>query len=1022
MNAPTKISEVTPQVITFLLDGKPVEAFEGESILKAAERSGVCIPHLCYKDGLRADGNCRACVVEIKGERTLAPSCCRSATAGMEVQAMSERAVKSQKMVLEMLLSDMPDVGYKWNDASSTKPSSATAVPGAEAGTKNIGQHGELSDWAARMGVTVRPELKALRREQPKSDMSHPAMAVNLDACIQCNRCVRACREEQVNDVIGYALRGAHSEIVFDLNDPMGQSTCVACGECVQACPTGALMPKTQVGSQIVDKKVDSVCPFCGVGCLLTYNVKDNAIVSVDGRDGPANHSRLCVKGRFGFDYAASPQRLTVPLIRKVGVGKDPELLNRLNRDSADWSEVFREATWDEALALGAGKLKDLRDQFGPKALAGFGSAKGSNEEAYLFQKLVRTGFGSNNVDHCTRLCHASSVAALLEGVGSGAVSNQVNDVEHSDLIFVIGSNPTSNHPVAATWMKNAAQKGAKIVLADPRITDIGKHAWRTLQFKADTDVAMLNALIHVVIEEGLVDQDFVSRRASNFEALRDNVKGYSPEAMEPICGIPAQTLREVAREFAKAKSAMILWGMGISQHVHGTDNARCLIALVTVTGQIGKPGSGLHPLRGQNNVQGASDAGLIPMMLPNYQRVTNGAAHAWFEDFWDAKLDAQPGYTVVEIMHKILAPDSDAHKVRGMYIMGENPAMSDPDLNHARHALASLDHLVVQDIFMTETAWLADVVLPATAWPEKNGTVSNTDRMVQLGKQAINPPGQAKPDLWIIQQIAERVGPHAPHFVSSLPLEGALADLGRPGVGHAGAHAASTGAGSHGTGRPLACGYEGEFDGVAEVYDEMRRAMHAAISGITWERLQRESSVTYPCLSETDPGAPTVFLETFPTDDGRVHLVPADIIPANERPDGDFPYVLITGRQLEHWHTGSMTRRATVLDAIEPMATASMCGADLAKLGLETGDVITIQSRRGEVAIHVRRDDGTPHGAVFVPFAYYEAAANLMTNAALDPFGKIPEFKYCAVAVRAGGVPSAIEGYGTSRPAVVAA
>jgi formate dehydrogenase major subunit len=587
----------------------------------------------------------------------------------------------------------------------------------------------------------------------------------------------------------------------------------------------------------------------------------------------------------------------------------------------------------------------------------------------------VRTGFGSNNVDHCTRLCHASSVAALLEGVGSGAVSNQVNDVAHSELIFVIGSNPTANHPVAATWMKNASKQGAKIVLADPRVTDIGKHAWRTLQFKPDTDVAMLNALIHVVIEEGLADQDFIAKRANNFEALRENVKGYSPEAMEPICGIPAQTLREVARAFAKAKSAMILWGMGVSQHVHGTDNARCLIALVTVTGQIGKPGSGLHPLRGQNNVQGASDAGLIPMMFPNYQRVTNKEAHAWFEKFWDTKLDDQPGYTVVEIMHKALAPDSDPHKVRGMYIMGENPAMSDPDLNHARHALASLEHMVVQDIFMTETAWLADVVLPATAWPEKNGTVSNTDRMVQLGRQAINPPGQARADLWIIQDIAKRMG--------------------------------------------LDWNYEGEMDGVAAVYDEMRQAMHAAISGITWERLQKESSVTYPCLSAEDPGAPTVFIDRFDTEDGRVNLVPADIIPANERPDADFPFVLITGRQLEHWHTGSMTRRAVVLDAIEPMATASLCGADMAALDLEAGDVVTVQSRRGAVAIHVRRDDGTPRGAVFIPFAYYEAAANLMTNAALDPFGKIPEFKYCAVAIRRGGVPIAIGGYGTAALAV---
>jgi formate dehydrogenase major subunit len=956
MNAPSRLAEVALPTVEFTLDGAKVTAFEGESILEAAERHGVQIPRLCHSEGLRPDGNCRACVVEIAGERTLAPSCCRSASAGMQVYASSERARKSQRMVVEMLLSDMPAQGYKWNDADAT--------PGA-------GQHGELSAWAERLGVTVRPELAALRREGPAPDLSHPAMAVNLDACIQCNRCVRACREEQVNDVIGYALRGSHSKIVFDLDDPMGDSTCVACGECVQACPTGALMPKTQMGSQLVDRKVDSVCPFCGVGCLLTYNVKDEKIVSVEGRDGPANHGRLCVKGRFGFDYAHHPQRLTKPLIRKSGVPKDPAAIERLNRGSGDWSAVFREATWEEALALAGGELSRLRDTHGPKSLAGFGSAKGSNEEAYLFQKLVRTGFGSNNVDHCTRLCHASSVAALLEGVGSGAVSNQVNDVAQSELILVIGSNPTSNHPVAATWMKNAAKKGTKIVLADPRITDIGRHAWRTLQFRADTDVAMLNALIHTIIEEGLADADFIARRASNYEALRENVKGYSPEAMAPICGVPAETLREVARAFATAKSAMILWGMGVSQHVHGTDNARCLIALASVAGQIGKPGSGLHPLRGQNNVQGASDAGLIPMMLPNYQRVDNPAARAWFEDFWNVRLDDQPGYTVVEIMHKALADDSDPHKVRGMYIMGENPAMSDPDLHHARHALAALDHLVVQDIFMTETAWLADVVLPASAWPEKTGTVSNTDRMVQLGRRALTPPGDARADLWILQQMAQRLG--------------------------------------------LAWRYEGEEHGVAAVYDEMRRAMHAAIEGITWERLERDSSVTYPCLSADDPGQPIVFTENFPTADGRVKLVPADIIPAAERPDATFPFVLITGRQLEHWHTGSMTRRASVLDAIEPQATVSLHGADLQALGLAPGDVATVRSRRGEVALHVRRDDGTPRGAVFIPFAYYEAAANLMTNAALDPFGKIPEFKYCAVAVQPGGTPAPRVGYGVA-------
>ncbi|MEO6081049.1 MAG: formate dehydrogenase subunit alpha [Steroidobacteraceae bacterium] len=935
-----------PVTIEFELDGKKVRALTGETILQAAERLGTTIPRLCYMPGYRADGNCRACVVEIDGERALAPSCCRAPAAGMKVKSNSERAQKSQKMVVEMLLSDLPEQGYKWIGDDSTR------------------QHGELSDWAARLGITVRPALKALTREQPACDLSHPAMAVNLESCIQCNRCVRACREEQVNDVIGYAFRGGASAIVFDLADPMGDSTCVACGECVQACPTGALMPKTQLGSQAVDKKIDSVCPFCGVGCLLTYNVKNGEIISVDGRDGPANHNRLCVKGRFGFDYVHHPQRLTMPLIRKAGIEKKSAEVG----DPAKWRDVFREATWDEALDLTAAKLKGLRDTHGLKALAGFGSAKGSNEEAYLFQKLVRTGFGSNNVDHCTRLCHASSVAALLEGVGSAAVSNQVGDVEHSDLILVIGSNPTANHPVAATWMKNAAQRGTKIVLADPRITDIGRYAWQTLQFRADTDVALLNALIHTVIDEGLVNEEFIRTRANNFEALKENVKGYSAEAMAPICGIPAETIREVARAFATAKAAMILWGMGISQHVHGTDNARCLIALACVTGQIGKPGSGLHPLRGQNNVQGASDAGLIPMMLPNYQRVTNVAARERFEKFWDTKLDDKPGYTVVEIMDKCLVDDSDPHKIRGMYIMGENPAMSDPDLNHAREALCALDHLVVQDIFMTETAWYADVVLPASAWPEKTGTVTNTDRMVQMGRRALDPPGDARPDLWIIQEIAKRMG--------------------------------------------LPWNYQGEESGVAAVYEEMREAMKEVIGGISWERLMKESSVTYPCLSDSDPGQPTVFIDDFPTVDGRATLVPADIIPANERPDADYPYVLITGRQLEHWHTGSMTRRASVLDALEPVATASMNGAELRRLGLDAGDTITVRSRRGEVAIAIRRDDGTPDGTIFIPFAYYEAAANSLTNAALDPVGKIPEFKYCAVAVSKGGTVAATLGY----------
>ena len=916
--------------IEFKLNGQTVVGRPDETIIETAKRNGVEIPHLCYKPGYRPDGNCRACVVEIKGERVLAPSCCRYPKEGMEVTTDSERATRSQKMVLELLLSDMPEKDYR-NDS-------------------------ELDQWAKKLEVGL-PRFPA--REQPAADVSHPAIAVNLDACIQCTRCVRACREEQVNDVIGLAFRGDQAKIVFDLDDPMGASTCVACGECVQACPTGALMPAREAGLSTIDKTVDSLCPFCGVGCQLTYHVKDNHIQYVTGRDGPANHGRLCVKGRYGFDYAHHPQRLTKPLIRKPGVAKRADLA----LDPANWSEAFREASWEEALDLAARGLREIRERDGKYALAGFGSAKGSNEEAYLFQKLVRTGFGTNNVDHCTRLCHASSVSALLEGVGSGAVSNQVSDVMNAEVVFVIGANPTVNHPVAATWMKNAARNGTKLIIADPRRTDLARHATHFLQFKPDTDVAMLNAMIHTIIEEGLVNEDFIRDRTSGYEALKENAKNYSPELMAPICGIPAQTLREVARMFATSKGSMVLWGMGVSQHVHGTDNARCLIALVLMTGQVGRPGCGLHPLRGQNNVQGASDSGLIPMMYPDYQRVDNPEAHKRFASLWGKPdLDTKPGLTVVEIMNQ--AYDG---KIKGMYVMGENPAMSDPDVDHARAGLARLEHLVVQDIFLTETCYFADVILPATAFPEKDGTFTNTDRMVQLGRKAIDAPGEAKPDLWIIQELANRIG------------------------------------------------LDWNYSHPKDVFNEMRRGMNS-IAGITWERLERDSVVVYPCENEGDPGMPVVFTEVFPTATGRAKFVPADLIPANERPDADYPMVLITGRQLEHWHTGAMTRRSGVLDAIEPEPTCQIHPLDLADLKAKPGDVLTVASRRGSIALYARADEGTPRGSVFIPFAYYEAAANMLTNSALDPFGKIPEFKYCAVKVVKGGAVPGNPGYGKGR------
>jgi formate dehydrogenase major subunit len=917
-------------VIDFELNGRAVQAAPGETLLQVARREGVAIPHLCYRDGMELAGNCRACMVEIDGERVLAPSCCRYPAPGMKVDSASQRARAAQKMVLELLLADMPEQQYT--------------------------RQNELAQWAGSLGVG-KPRFGA--RAQPRSDLSHAAIAVNLDACIQCTRCVRACRDEQMNDVIGLAGRGEHAQIVFDMGDPMGASTCVACGECVQACPTGALMPARGAALPVPERSVDSVCPYCGVGCQLTYKIKDNKILYVEGRAGPANEGRLCVKGRYGFDYAHHPHRLTRPLVRRAdappksgGFTMDPERLH----------DVFREASWDEALALAGGKLAAIRDRHGARALAGFGSAKGSNEEAYLFQKLVRTGFGSNNVDHCTRLCHASSVAALLEGIGSAAVSNPVKDVLQAEVVLLIGANPAVNHPVAATWIKNAVRQGTKLLVCDPRRPELARFAHRFLQFKPDTDVALLNAILHVIVAEGLVDRDFVASRTIGFEELAANVADYSPEAMAPICGIDAGTIREVARLYATSRASMILWGMGISQHIHGTDNARCLIALALATGQIGRPGTGLHPLRGQNNVQGASDAGLIPMMYPDYQRVIDPAARARFASAWGVAataLDDKPGLTVVEVMHAALAGE-----VKGMYIMGENPAMSDPDANHARAALAALEHLVVQDIFLTETAYLADVILPASAFPEKTGSFTNTDRLVQLGRQALEPPGEARQDLWIIQQMAQRLG------------------------------------------------LTWHYGGAADVFAEMRRVM-PSIAGITWERLEREHAVTYPCHEEGDPGTQVVFTETFPRETGRARFVPADIIPADERPDAAYPMVLITGRQLEHWHTGSMTRRTAVLDALEPDPVALLHPLDLAALGGKPGDVVTIASRRGQVALYARADDGSPRGAVFVPFCYYEAAINKLTNPALDPFGKIPEFKYCAVKVTLGGQVEAQSSFG---------
>jgi formate dehydrogenase major subunit len=934
MTVPPKTDAPT---VTCTIDGVEVNVPAGTTIYTAAKDVGIDIPVLCHDERYDPVGVCRMCAVDVGG-RVLAAACVRPCEDGMEIKTATETVEKQRAVLTELLMADQPDEDPKQTTTGDNM----------------------LLELAIRYETGHAERLPQARGRG--EDHSNPVISVNHDACILCDRCVRACDDIQGNDVIGRSGKGYATRIAFDLNDPMGESTCVTCGECVAACPTGAIVNKpirdVPIRPREELKSVDTVCPYCGVGCALTYHVDEErgAIAYADGREQPGNHSRLCVKGRYGFDYAASNQRLTKPLIRvsypKAALSTDVKGEGRGRKRPGgivDYDQVlphFREASWEEALDLAASKLKEIHDRDGSGAIAGFGSAKCSNEEAYLFQKLIRAGFGTNNVDHCTRLCHASSVAALLEGVGSGAVSTTYGDIINADVALLAGTNTTANHPVASSFFKQARRRGTKLIVVDPRRERVADHADIFCQLKPGTDVAFYNGVLHEIIRLGLVDREFIAERVTNYGELAKMVKEYPPERAAQICGIDADTIREVARLWGEAKAAVVYWGMGISQHTTGTDNSRCLIALCSITGNVGRPGTGLHPLRGQNNVQGASDAGLIPMMFPDYQRVDSEPAIEKFEEAWGRPLDNQPGLTVTEIVGSALKGG-----VRGMYMMGENPFLSDPNVNKVRKALAALEFLVVQDIFLTETAEFADVVLPATSFLEKEGTYTNTDRRVQIGRKVLDPPGDARPDWEIIREISTRIG---------LPME---------------------------------------YESVSDVFDEMV-ALSPAYAGLEYGNLGPAGKLYPNTDPENSDGTVVLFGESFATEDGKAHLVPAEWLPARELPNDEYPFVLNTGRLLEHWHTGSMTRRSFALDAIQPAAMVFMSEADCARMGIADGDFVRVSSRRGSIELAAKVSHRETPGSCFIPFHFREAAANLLTIDEIDPVGLIPEFKFCAVKI----------------------
>src|ERR1041384_7664843 len=971
------------------VDGRSLTASEDQTILDAARAAGIEIPTLCWYPKLPIVGNCRVCLVSVAGQSKLIPACATKVADGMVVTTQSHAARENRKGVLRLL--------------SERYPAEHLRNGGREHPRNEFERY--LVEYDVVPTAIMTRDLPLRSGDERPGD---PMIRHDMSTCILCTRCVRACEDIQVVGVLDVGWRGEHAEIIVGADGDPDKAGCTWCGECVRVCPTGAIfevMPRQRFAPEQIrhpDKVVRAVCPYCGVGCQLDLHVADNKVLRVTSPDielNTPNQGSTCVKGRFGYDFPQHRDRLTKPLIRKGwtkeagrwvwkgGTGaerrggpwrtiqgegqrskpgtppratgkkvRELSLLERLDpgiRDRgatpADWYTPFREATWEEAMELTAQELLRIKAERGPNALACFSSAKCSNEENYVLMRMYRGALGTNNVDHCTRLCHSTSVAAMQRAINTAAASGSMREIEEAcDVIFIAGANTTESHPVFGAALKRAHEKRAKLIVADPRRTELAARADVHLQMQPGTDVALYSAMLNHILAQGLEDKTFIAQRTRDFDRVREAVKPYTPEKAAKITGVPAEKIKRAAETYARGPNTSTLWAMGLTQHANGTDIVTSLLNLMFGCGMIGRWGAAMLPVRGQNNVQGASDMGAVPFAYTDYAPVTDARARARFATTWGVPAESmslEGGLMLTEIVK----PESG---VRGMYIMGENPIISDPDIAHAEQWFQNVEFMAVQDLFLTETARYADVVLPGSSFAEKTGTFVNTERRIQLSHQAVDSPGQARGDLDILIELSNRVG---------LPTT---------------------------------------FKNAEDVMREIARVT-PSWAGVTYERLEG-AGLQYPVPTLESPGTAFLFDRSFPTDDGLVHFVAVAYTDPVELPDEQFPFVMNTGRQLYHWHTGTMTRRASGLDAREPTAIVEIHPEDAQRLGVHEGELVRLTSRRNSMVSAARISDRVAPGQVFVPFHFREAAANLLTNPVLDPYAKMAELKVCAVRLEA--------------------